>query len=136
MSFALVNEIWIDFEIDPEYPIIENNITFLPKTSYEYKIIKWLWDFDDGNISTDKEPTHFFTKPDYYDVTLTVETSKGDRGNVVKRVHVSGKLSHMPLLGSLLFIIIFGLVTIIIIKEVRKMPVWKKTTSVNKTYDE
>jgi PKD repeat protein len=35
----------------------------------------WLWDFGDGNISTDSNPSHTYAVPGVYMVTLTVTTS-------------------------------------------------------------
>lgn len=37
------------------------------------QIIEYFWDFWDGNISTDANPTHSFTKPGIYEVTLKAE---------------------------------------------------------------
>jgi PKD repeat protein len=34
--------------------------------------LSWHWDFGDGSISTDENPSHTFTNPGNYDVTLTV----------------------------------------------------------------
>ncbi|RYD83460.1 MAG: PKD domain-containing protein [Sphingobacteriales bacterium] len=38
----------------------------------------YLWDFGDKTTSTDKNPTHTFTKPGKYDVKLTATSSAGD----------------------------------------------------------
>lgn len=38
----------------------------------------WDWDFGDGFGSTDQNPTHEFTEPGVYDVTLTVQSSFGE----------------------------------------------------------
>ena len=37
----------------------------------------WNWDFGDGNNSTSQSPTHVYTSPGQYDVTLTVSNSTG-----------------------------------------------------------
>jgi tripartite motif-containing protein 71 len=37
----------------------------------------WLWDFGDGNTSTEQNPTHTYAKPGDYHVTLTVSNSAG-----------------------------------------------------------
>jgi hypothetical protein len=34
------------------------------------EVQSWLWDFGDGETSTEKEPTHIFRQPKRYDVTL------------------------------------------------------------------
>lgn len=40
-------------------------------------ITGWLWDFGDGNNSTQQSPTHTYTTPGTYTVTLTVTSSNG-----------------------------------------------------------
>jgi PKD repeat protein len=42
----------------------------IPKTA-------WLWDFGDGNQSTAANPTHRYTRPGHFTVTLTVTDSRG-----------------------------------------------------------
>lgn len=37
----------------------------------------WLWDFGDGSTSSDQDPTHTYTKPGLYTVTLTVTNAFG-----------------------------------------------------------
>lgn len=38
----------------------------------------WLWDFGDGNTSTDENPSHTFAAPGNYNVCLTVSNAVGD----------------------------------------------------------
>ncbi len=38
-------------------------------------IISYFWDFDDGATSTDSMPTHLYTTPGEYEVSLTIETA-------------------------------------------------------------
>lgn len=40
--------------------------------------VSWLWDFGDGNGSTDQNPTHFYTNSGIFTVTLTVSNAAGD----------------------------------------------------------
>lgn len=35
-------------------------------------VVSWLWDFGDGQTSTERNPVHVFSEPGEYDVTLTV----------------------------------------------------------------
>ncbi|MDT8392844.1 MAG: PKD domain-containing protein, partial [Bacteroidales bacterium] len=42
-------------------------------------IIQWWWDFGDGGTSTIQNPTHTYTAPGTYPVTLAVETNQGCR---------------------------------------------------------
>lgn len=38
----------------------------------------WLWDFGDGDTSTDQNPVHTYTVPGHYDVTLTATRTADD----------------------------------------------------------
>lgn len=40
-------------------------------------IKSWLWDFKDGNTSSQQNPTHNFTTEGSYDVSLTITTTQG-----------------------------------------------------------
>ncbi len=40
-------------------------------------IVAWLWDFGDGNTSTQQNPTHIYQYPGSYSISLTVTTNKG-----------------------------------------------------------
>lgn len=39
--------------------------------------LKFIWDFDDGNTSTEFSPSHTFTRPGFYQVSLTVSGPSG-----------------------------------------------------------
>jgi PKD repeat protein len=43
----------------------------------------WAWDFGDGTASTERNPSHTFSDPGYYTVTLTA--SKGEVGDVEEK---------------------------------------------------
>ncbi len=48
------------------------------------EVNRWLWEFGDGNISTRQNPSHSYTTPGIYDVTLTVTTDRNVSRKVVK----------------------------------------------------
>ena len=48
----------------------------------------WLWDFGDGQTSTDRNPTHVFRGPGVFSVTLTVSNATGST-RVMQQVVVS-----------------------------------------------
>jgi len=50
--------------------------------------LTYLWDFDDGTTSQQKDPNHFYKEPGSYNVTLTVEDDSGASGSVVILVNV------------------------------------------------
>ncbi|MCB0430702.1 MAG: PKD domain-containing protein [Flavobacteriales bacterium] len=49
-----------------------------------------LWDFGDGTTSTDCDPTHVFTDPGCYDVTLTITSAEGCTATLMKPCYVEG----------------------------------------------
>lgn len=49
----------------------------------------WHWDFDDGNTSTSQSPTHEFSDPGTYHVSLIATNATGDSVAVTHNVVVS-----------------------------------------------
>jgi len=49
----------------------------------------WLWDFGDGQSSTDRNPTHVFAAPGAFPVTLTATSARGPE-RVTQQIVVSG----------------------------------------------
>ena len=76
-----------DFEITSGNPIAdfvlaEPRSSYFPGESIEFEYISsgatsYLWDFGDGNSSTDENPTHSYSAGGAYDVTLTINYSGG-----------------------------------------------------------
>ena len=48
----------------------------------------WSWNFGDGSTSTAQNPTHTYTAPGTYDVTLTASNATGDSASVTKTGYV------------------------------------------------
>ncbi len=48
-------------------------VQFTDLSTTEGTIVKWTWDFGDGNTSTSQNPEHTYTTPGIYTVSLTVE---------------------------------------------------------------
>jgi hypothetical protein len=48
----------------------------------------WRWDFGDGTTSSDRNPTHAYTSPGTYTVTLTVRDERGAERSVSKTIQV------------------------------------------------
>ncbi|MEN8156940.1 MAG: FISUMP domain-containing protein [Bacteroidota bacterium] len=53
----------------------------------------WLWDFGDGSSSTDQHPTHYYSTPGTYTVSLTVSNALGSDHKI--------KTDHIAVIGSL-----------------------------------
>jgi hypothetical protein len=43
-------------------------------------ISSWKWDFGDGSFSSEQNPVHFYSKPGYYVVTLSINGPAGNSG--------------------------------------------------------
>jgi len=52
-------------------------------------IISWLWDFGDGNTSTQQNPSHTYATPGVYTVTLTVTTADGCTQTITMANYIS-----------------------------------------------
>ncbi|MEQ9305890.1 MAG: PKD domain-containing protein, partial [Marinoscillum sp.] len=75
-----------DFQIEVVNPTAE---FYTPKTVvYAGQVVEFTylsngatsfsWDFGDGTMSTDVQPTHFYDDPGYYDVSLTINSADGE----------------------------------------------------------
>jgi gliding motility-associated-like protein len=63
-------------------------------TTEKGNIISYLWDFGDGNTSTEVNPSHIYDRAGDYLVSLKVGTSLGCNGNLSKSI----KVNAMPVL--------------------------------------
>ncbi|WP_258103562.1 PKD domain-containing protein [Marinoscillum sp. MHG1-6] len=67
---------------------LENSIDFVNESSKEATDVEWLWDFDDGNISTTEDASYSYSSPGAYNVTLQATTDKGCITSASKWVNV------------------------------------------------
>jgi len=70
-----------DFTADQTYGAVPLTVNFSDMTNGTTDT--WLWDFGDGETSTDQNPEHIYTDEDYFDVTLTV-TGPGGTNTITK----------------------------------------------------
>lgn len=47
-------------------------------------LVSWEWDFGDGNTSTAQNPSHTYTTPGFYTVTMTATNSNGCKQTAIK----------------------------------------------------
>jgi len=52
-------------------------------------IVSWLWNFGDGATSNKKNPSHNYSKPGRYNVTLTVKDRAGNNNTTKLKINVS-----------------------------------------------
>lgn len=53
------------------------------------RVIKWEWDFGDGNLSEEKNPTHIFGKKGDFNVTLIISDQYGCQQTITKTVSIT-----------------------------------------------
>lgn len=63
------------FTFLPEEPIVNQTVQFIDQSVGE--IVRWMWDFGDGEGSTEQNPTHKYSRPGTYTVQLLVEDNAG-----------------------------------------------------------
>jgi len=61
------------------------SISFKQSTSGGAPPYTYTWDFGDGQVSTDSDPAHVYSKPGAYTVSLTVTDSKGESATVTNQ---------------------------------------------------
>lgn len=64
-----------DFETDGSIELVGTEIQFSDRSSGP--VGWWEWDFGDGNRSIEQHPTHVYTEPGFYDVSLTIKDHTG-----------------------------------------------------------
>ncbi len=76
---SIVNETPVSIIVaDPRSGVAPLNVDFIGDISTDDKeIVSFLWDFKDGNTSTEANPNHIFTSPGDYFVELTVTDNEG-----------------------------------------------------------
>ncbi|RLF45821.1 MAG: hypothetical protein DRN29_06020, partial [Thermoplasmata archaeon] len=81
-----------DFYYSPEYPYTFVTIFFFDNSSDpDGYIINWTWNFGDGNISYEKNPTHVYTKAGKYNVTLMVIDNDSEAAHITKQIVIKNR---------------------------------------------
>jgi hypothetical protein len=78
-----------NFTYTPENPSTQDTIQFTDtSTDSDGTIISWLWDFDDGNTSTQQNPTHQYTDDGTYNINLAVTDDDGAVDTISKAIEI------------------------------------------------
>ena len=70
----------ITINATPERGMVPLNVSFYPQTNLTG--LKYLWNFGDGNISTEERPFHVYQIPENYTINLKVEDRKGNNRTI------------------------------------------------------
>jgi len=85
------------FVFSPEEPRVGETIQFKDQSSHPNGvIISWHWDFGDGSISREKDPTHEYLQAGTYKVTLTVTDDQGVMDSFSRKVEVKPRQPRKP----------------------------------------
>ncbi len=80
----------VDFEAEPvchgEAVIFQDKSLVEDITGF---VDGWQWNFGDGNITSEKHPTHIYDDASIFSVTLAAETNNGCTDSISKLVHVN-----------------------------------------------
>jgi len=110
------------FTYEPDKPKIREEIKFNATLSFDDdgNIVNYTWNFGDGNISYEINPTHAYIKAGTYNVTLTVIDNDGATHQTVLQIKVTEEKVNIWL-----YLII---IVVLIIIAVAVVAVWKKRT--------
>ncbi len=89
------------------------------------EIVSWRWDFGDGSVSDDRNPTHVFKEKGVYEVTLSIIDDDGAARSFSKRVTVFGEVEDIKLFTGLntfdiIFIVFIIAMVIMVVVLTRK----------------
>jgi hypothetical protein len=78
---------------------VGQSVQFNGTAMFGHPPFTYKWDFGDGETSTERNPTHRYTKPGEYEYTLTVTDSSGNKANssgIIKIVPVEEDKKRTP----------------------------------------
>jgi len=109
------------FTFAPANPKIGDEIEFTSHSlDDDGTIVSYLWNFGDGNTSTEQNPTHSYEKTGTYNVTLKVTDNDGATHTQMQQIKVTKEEVNIWL-----YLII---IVILVIIAVAVVAIWKKRT--------
>lgn len=82
----------VDFGIDTTFGCETLTVAFEDLTNPPGTVATWLWDFGDGNTSTEENPTHVYQNAGIFDVSLTITDIGGCTNTIVQ----PGLIDYIP----------------------------------------
>lgn len=81
-----------------QYEVDGTNYLLVNFTNYSQYATSYMWDFGDGNTSTDENPSHTFTAADTYTVKLTASNADGASAEYSQSITITDPLEAQRLL--------------------------------------
>lgn len=79
----------VSFTYAPSAPTINDAVNFSDSSiDLDGAVVSWLWEFGDGENSTEQSPAHKYAKKGSYNVTLTVMDNEGKRNATSEKLTV------------------------------------------------
>ncbi len=72
---GILNPLEVNFQADPLNGLAPLSVLFTDLSTGE--ISDWLWDFGDGTTASGRNPTHIYSTPGYYTVSLSISGAGG-----------------------------------------------------------
>lgn len=92
-SFSKVIQVWNNpvakFQTSTALCVAQDIQFSDQSTSTDGQIIKWAWDFGDGETSTEQNPKHQFATISEFDVKLVVTTENGCQNTIQKKIKIN-----------------------------------------------
>lgn len=80
-----------DFSWEPSEPSTRDTVHFHDRSrDPDGWIVSWRWDFGDGHTSSERNPSHRYSRPGTYTVTLEVTDDDGLTDTESRTIHVHG----------------------------------------------
>ncbi|MCB0396765.1 MAG: PKD domain-containing protein [Flavobacteriales bacterium] len=92
-NHVVINPIDADFSPDIDEGCAPLTVNFTDQTSSDSTITSWQWVFDDGNTSSQQNPTNTFMQDGDFTVTLVVTNKLGCVDSVKKVIEVGKKMT-------------------------------------------
>ncbi|MEM2388571.1 MAG: PKD domain-containing protein [Candidatus Thermoplasmatota archaeon] len=109
-----------NFSYEPENPKINEEVRFID-SSYDLDgyIINYTWNFGDGNISYEKNPTHIFSSKGEFTVNLRVEDNDGSLSEKTLNIKVNEQEEKSKKTSMSLLILFLSFIISIFLKHVK-----------------
>ena len=86
-------------EVDKNLICVPGTVSFTDLSTADAPIVSWEWDFGDGNMSNDTNPTHTYTTPppngQFFSVQLKIEDEQGCPGFATAIIQVYKPVSNI-----------------------------------------